>query len=208
MAQLQNSERRYGLVAMAMHWLMAMLLSALIALGLYMTTLPDVGFDTWKITLILYHKQLGILALMLVALRLLWRLVNVVPHLVETIPDWQKVLARFVHLCFYALMLALPVSGWLMSSATGISVSVLGLFTLPDLVPYDDRLFQTLVSVHRYLGYALLVCMVAHIGAALRHHFLLRDSTLKKMLPGPNATRAGHRSPGVRTRPSAAGPSR
>ena len=206
MTQLQNSERRYGTVAMALHWLMALLLTALLALGLYMTRLPDVGFDTWKIRLILYHKQLGIVALTLVALRLLWRVGNVLPDLVETLPDWQKVVARFVHLCFYALMIALPLTGWLMSSATGIPVSVLGLFTLPDLVPYDDRLFHTLVDVHRYLGYALIVCMAAHIGAALRHHLLLRDNTLKKMLPNPDATRALHPSTAVRTRPSAAEP--
>jgi len=193
---------------MALHWLMALLLSALVAFGLYMTRLPDVGFDTWKIRLILYHKQLGIVALTLVALRLLWRLGNTLPHLVESLPDWQKVAARFVHLCFYALMLALPMTGWLMSSATGIPVSVLGLFTLPDLVPYDDRLFHTLVDVHRYLGYALIVCMAAHIGAALRHHLLLRDNTLTKMLPAPDATRAVHRSPAVRTAPSAGEPSR
>jgi len=207
MTQLQNSERRYGAVAIALHWLMALLLTALVALGLYMTHLPDVGFDIWKIKLILYHKQLGILALMLVTLRLLWRLSNVLPNLVETIPDWQKVLARFVHLCFYALMLALPLTGWLMSSATGIPVSMLGLVTLPDLVPYDDRLFHAFVDVHRYLGYALIVCMTAHIGAALRHHLLLRDHTLKKMLPGPDATRPAHRSTAVRTRRPAAEPS-
>ena len=207
MMQLRNSERRYGAAAMMLHWLMAFLLSALVVLGLYMTSLPDVGFDTWKIRLILYHKQLGLLALVLVALRLVWRVGNVLPHLVETIPDWQKVAARFVHLCFYALMLTLPLTGWLMSSATGIPVSVLGLFTLPDLVPYDDRLFHTLIDVHRYLGYALIVCMAAHIGAALRHHFYLRDSTLKRMLPGSNATRAALRSPAVRTGPSAAEPS-
>jgi cytochrome b561 len=65
MLQLQNSERRYGVVAMALHWLMALLMSALVVLGLYMTRLPDAGFDTWKIRLILYHKQLGILALMM-----------------------------------------------------------------------------------------------------------------------------------------------
>jgi cytochrome b561 len=192
---------------MVLHWFMALLLSALVALGLYMTSLPDVGFGTWKIRLILYHKQLGLLALMLVALRLVWRVGNVLPDLVETIPDLQKVVARFVHLCFYALMLALPVTGWLMSSATGIPVSVLGLFTLPDLVPYDDRLFHTLIDVHRCLGYALIVCMAAHIGAALRHHFYLRDSTLKRMLPGPDAIQPAHRSPAVRTGPSAAGPS-
>jgi cytochrome b561 len=207
MIHIRNGERRYGAPAIALHWLMALLLSALVALGLYMTSLPDVGFDTWKIRLIIYHKQLGLLAFMLVALRLVWRIGNVLPQLLETIPDWQKVLARFVHLCFYALMLALPVTGWLMSSAAGIPVSALGLFALPDLVPYDDRLFHTLIAVHHYLGYALMICMAAHIGAAFVHHFLLKDSTLKTMLPGLDAARKVPRLPPVRTGPSAAGPS-
>ena len=147
-------------------------------------------------------------AVIVLTLRILWRVGNVLPRLVESLPDWQKVAARFVHLCFYAPMLALPVTGWLMSSATGISVSFFGLFTLPDLVSYDDRLFHTLDDVHRYLGDALVACMAVHIGAALRHHWLLRDNTLKKMLPVLEASRSVHRSPAVRTGPSAAGPSR
>lgn len=192
---------------MALHWLMALLLGSLVALGLYMTRLPDAGFDTWKIRLILYHKQLGIAALALFALRLLWRVGSALPRLVQTLPDWQKVAARFVHLCFYALMATLPLTGWAMSSASGIPVSVLGLFTLPDLVSYNDRLFHTLTDVHRYLGYALIACMAVHIGAALRHHFMLRDTTLKKMLPGTDVTGAADRSPAARTGPSAAAPS-
>jgi cytochrome b561 len=183
MAQLQNSESSYGAVSMVLHWLMALVLTALVVVGLYMTSLPDAGFNTWKIRLILYHKQLGMLALALVAIRLLWRLSNLLPRLVEALPDWQKVVARFVHLCFYGLMFALPVTGWLMSSAAGIPVSVLGLFTLPDLVGHNDRLFHTLIDIHKWLSYALVACMLAHIGAALRHHFMFRDDTLKKMLP-------------------------
>lgn len=184
MTHLLNSDRRYGAIAIALHWLMALLLISLVALGLYMVSLPDAGFDTWKISLILFHKQLGMLALILAAPRLLWRLGNAMPRLVETLPEWQKMLARLVHLSFYGLMLALPVTGWLMSSASGIPVSVLGLFTLPDLIPHNDLLFQTYIEVHAVLGFALIACMLAHIGAALRHHFRLRDATLKKMLPG------------------------
>lgn len=124
------------------------------------------------------------LALAIGAPRLLWRFANVLPRLVDTLPDWQQVLARFVHLCFYGLMFALPVTGWVMSSAAGIPVSALGLFTLPDLVARSDLLFQTYIQVHAALAFGLIACMLAHIGAALRHHFLLRDATLKKMLPG------------------------
>ena len=181
--RLKNTEQRYGAVAVLLHWLMALLLVALIALGLYMVSLPDVGFDSKKITLILYHKELGILALGLFAMRLAWRLGNVLPRLVATLPDWQKVIARFVHLCFYGLMFMLPVTGWLMSSAAGIPVSFVGLFDLPDLVSHDEYLFQTLIVIHKWLGYALIVLILIHVGAALRHHFLFKDETLKKMLP-------------------------
>lgn len=184
MIRALNSERHYGAVAITLHWLMALLLIGLVAMGLYMVSLPDAGYDGWKIRLILLHKELGILALLLAASRLFWRFGNVLPRLVDTLPDWQKVLARFVHLCFYGLMFALPVTGWVMSSAAGIPVSVLGLLVLPDLVARSDHLFQTYIQVHAALAFGLIACMLAHIGAAVRHHFLLRDATLKKMLPG------------------------
>lgn len=179
-----NTERRYGAVAIALHWLMAALLVGLVALGIYMTGLPDAGFDTKKITLILYHKEFGILALVLVALRLGWRFSNPLPRLVESLPEWQKVTARFVHLSFYALMFALPITGWVMSSAAGIPVSFLGSFDLPDLVSHNDHLFRVFIAIHKWLGYALIAFMFIHVGAALRHHFMLKDDTLRKMLPG------------------------
>jgi cytochrome b561 len=179
---LQNTQRCYGTVAIVLHWLMAVLLVALVALGFYMVALPEVGFDIKKIMLILYHKQLGVLAFALVAVRLGWRFANPLPGLAENLPDWQKVAARFVHLCFYALMLALPITGWLMSSAAGFPVSFLGLFTLPDLVMHNEHLFQVFVAIHKWLGYALIPFLCVHAGAALRHHFVLKDDTLRKML--------------------------
>lgn len=183
MTHLTNTEQRYGAVAMGLHWLMALLLVALVALGLYMTSLPDVGFDKKKIGLVLLHKELGIAALVLGGLRLGWRMRNPLPRLAGGIPDWQQVAARFVHLSFYALIFALPLTGWMMSSATGIPVSFFGLFELPDLVPYNERTFRTFIEIHRWLGYALIGCFCVHAGAALRHHWVARDDTLRKMLP-------------------------
>jgi cytochrome b561 len=87
----------------------------------------------------------------------------------------------------------LPITGWLMSSAGGFPVSFFGLFYLPDFIPYDDYLFQRLIAIHKWLGYALILLIVIHTGAALRHHFVFRDDTLRKMLPptrsGPTALR-------------------
>src|SRR5512146_1119894 len=125
---LANTPRRYGVVALALHWLMAALLVALVALGVIMVDLPDAGFDTRKIMLILWHKQLGVAAFALVSARWLWRLGNPLPALAGGLPAWQRFAARFVHLCLYGLMVGLPASGWVMSSAAAIPVSFLGLF--------------------------------------------------------------------------------
>ncbi len=183
MMQLANTTQRYGIIAIALHWLMAILLISLVGVGLYMVSLPDAGFDRTKITLILVHKEYGILALVLGALRLAWRVGNVLPALVAHLPDWQKVIARFVHLCFYGLMFALPASGWLMSSAAAIPAYAFGV-VLPDLIGPDDHSFRALIAVHKWLSYTLIGCILIHASAALRHHFIFRDDTLKKMLPG------------------------
>jgi cytochrome b561 len=184
MGRLSNTSERFGAPAIALHWAMALLLAGLLASGLVMARMPDVGFDTRKIVLILYHKQAGILALILALLRLAWRVGNALPALVGALPRWQQLTARVVHLCFYALMFALPVTGWLMSSAGGFPVSFLGLFELPDLIATSEFRFRALITIHEWLGYALLALTLLHTGAALRHHFLLGDPTLRKMLPG------------------------
>ena len=184
MSLLANTPQRYGSIAILLHWAMAALILGLIASGLYMVRLPDVGFDTWKITLILAHKALGMLALVAVALRLLWRWANVLPKLVDGLPEWQRVAARFVHLAFYALMFALPVTGWLMSSAGGYPTPFFGWFTVPDLIGFNESLFRLFIAMHRWLGYTLLLLLVLHAGAALQHHLGLRDETLRRILPG------------------------
>ncbi|CAM2172626.1 superoxide oxidase [Paraburkholderia sacchari] len=183
MTPIKNTEDRYGIVAIALHWSMALLVIGLAALGLYMVTLPDVGFNTRKITLILLHKQFGMLALALFALRLGWRVTQVLPKLVEHLPEWQMIAARFVHLCFYGLMFALPMTGWLMSSAAGIPASFLGLFMLPDFIHRNDDMFALFISIHKWLAFALILLLAVHMGAALRHHLVFKDDTLRRMLP-------------------------
>jgi cytochrome b561 len=182
--QLSNTRERYGAVALVMHWGMALLLLALFALGAYMVRLPDAGFDTTKITLILAHKALGMATLFAVVLRLAWRCWNVLPDLAPGLPDWQQVAARFVHLAFYAFLFAVPLTGWLMSSAGAYPLPFFGLFDIPDLMGPDEFLFRTLIDLHRWLAYGLLFLAVLHIAAALRHHLQLRDDTLRRMLPG------------------------
>jgi cytochrome b561 len=183
MTPLENNAERYGAIALLFHWSMAVLVIGLAALGLYMVTLADAGFSTEKVTLVLIHKEFGVLALLLIAMRLAWRVTQTLPRLVDNLPDWQKLTARFVHLSFYGLLFALPMSGWLLSSAAGIPVSFIGLFMLPDFVHRNNDLFLLYVGIHKWLGYLLIFLIFVHAGAALKHHFVSRDDTLKKMLP-------------------------
>jgi cytochrome b561 len=179
---LANTRRRYGAVAISLHWLMAALIILLVVLGIYMVALPDAGFDRSKIRLILIHKEIGVVVLALAGLRLAWRQINPLPTLERTVPEWQQVAAVFVHLCFYALMVVQPVIGWLMSSASGIPVDFLGLFILPDLVGHDEDLFARLRQIHDWLGFVTAGVICLHAAAALRHHFVQRDDTLRKMI--------------------------
>jgi len=178
-----NTPKRYGAIAIALHWGMAVLLILLIGLGLYMGSLPDAGYDTRKITLILVHKALGMVALALASLRLAWRVGNALPRLVDGMREWQKVAARFVHLLLYALMFALPLTGWVMSSAGGYPVTFFGWFEFPDITGPDEWLFHATLAIHHWLAYALAALLLLHAVAALHHHIVLRDDTLRSMFP-------------------------
>ena len=178
-----ETERRYDLLAIGLHWAMAALVLGLLALGWYMVALPDAGYDTRKITLILVHKAIGMGALALVVPRLAWRLWTAPPLLPASVPQAQRVAARLVHLLFYALLFALPLTGWIMSSAGGYPVPVFDWFELPEITGLDESLFQLSIAVHRWLAWALAALLVLHAGAALHHHFVARDATLRSMLP-------------------------
>jgi len=181
---LGNTETRYGALAMLLHWGMALLIVLLACLGLYMVSLPDAGYDREKITLIVVHKALGMLALVLVALRLAWRLLGVLPRAIASAPTWQQVAAHVMHLLLYALMLAVPLTGCIMSSAGGYPLSFFGWFEVPDLVAENQRLFPFFIELHAWLAWTLVGLVVLHVAAALRHHFVLRDASLRRMLPG------------------------
>jgi cytochrome b561 len=180
--RLVNTERTYGAIAVGFHWSIAVLVIGLVLLGIYMIRLPDAGFETNKITLVLVHKEIGIVALGLVILRLAWRQLNPLPQLANTVPEWQQVAALLMHYWLYTLLLIQPIVGWLMSSASGIPVDFMGLGTLPDLVSHNEDLFAQFRRLHDWLGLLIGALVVLHAAAALRHHFVLRDSTLRKML--------------------------
>ncbi len=179
--QIQNTQNQYGVIAKLLHWAMALMLIGLVIMGLIMVELP-LG-SVKKLKLYGWHKEWGVLVLMLVSLRLIWRLFNITPALPQNMPSWQKWAATSVHWLFYILMIALPLTGWMLSSASGLPISFFGLFVLPDLVSQSTELRSLLSEVHKWLAYSLIGAFFAHAGAALQHHFIHKDDILRRMLP-------------------------
>lgn len=169
----------YTATAVALHWAAALLIACNVALGLSMVGLP---FSPQKFRWYGWHKWIGITVFLLAAARLVWRMLHPAPAPVA-MPVWQQRAASIVHGLLYALMLAIPVSGWIYSSSTGISVVYLGLFPLPDLVGKDKALAETLKAVHVTLNFALAALVFVHVGAAIKHHWVDRDGVLPRMLP-------------------------
>lgn len=171
---------RYGRAAIALHWLSALFVLAGFALGLYMTSL---AFSPAKLRYYGWHKWIGITVFLLAALRLGWRWRVPPPPWPCTIPEWQRRAARLAHRALYALMLAVPLSGWLYSSATGVSVVYLSLVPLPNLVAKDKALASVLLAAHQTLNASLALLVLLHAGAAVKHQWVDRDGLLSRMLP-------------------------
>lgn len=170
---------RYTRTAITLHWLIAALILCALALGLYMHELP---FSPLRLKLYSYHKWLGVTIAALVAVRLVWRFGHPPPPLPDSVPRPQQLAASAVHLALYLLMVAIPLSGWVMSSAKGFQTVWFGVLPLPDLVAKDKVLGEQLAQLHEALNYALIALLCGHIGAALKHHLIDRDDILLRML--------------------------
>ena len=177
---VRNTNNRYGIVAICLHWLMAILIIGLVCVGLYMTDIP---IGALKLKLYGWHKEFGLLVLMLVMVRIVWRLRNISPLLPASIPAWQRFSAHAVHWAFYGFMFAMPLSGWVMTSAAGLKPSFFGLFVFPGLVTPDEELFSLFQIIHRWLAYGLIVTFFAHVGAALKHLVINKDGVFQRMFP-------------------------
>lgn len=176
---IRNTATRYGSVAQALHWAVVALLIVQITLGKIADDLP-LGFD--KLVTLARHKSFGITILALAVIRLAWRLANRPPP-PPPMPGWQRLAAKLSHAALYALLFAMPLTGWMMSSASNYPVSWFGLAQLPDLVSPDRQLARDLKDVHELLANVLLSVVVLHVLAALKHQFVDRDGLLMRMLP-------------------------
>jgi cytochrome b561 len=182
----QSSPTRYGAVAQAFHWLIAALVVTQFVLA---NLAEDLPIGAHKLALLARHKSFGMTVLMLAILRLLWRLKHRPPELPAGMKPVERMLARSTHIAFYVLLFAMPLTGWLMSSAKNYSVSWFGLFTWPNLIGKNETAFEVLRSTHDILSDVLFIIAVLHILAALKHHFWHKDDVLLRMLPFTKARR-------------------
>ncbi|MCB1960487.1 MAG: cytochrome b [Rhodocyclaceae bacterium] len=171
---------RYTSTAIALHWLIALGIIATFSLGLYM---HELQLSPTKLKLYSWHKWAGVTLFMLALIRLGWRLTHSAPPLPASMPPLLRKAANAAHWALYALMFAIPLSGWLMSSAKGFQTVWFGVLPLPDLLAKDKALGDALKEVHETLNFTLLALVLAHTAAALKHHFIDRDSVLTRMLP-------------------------
>lgn len=168
----------YGRTAVALHWSMAGLIFAALFMGWTMT---DMDISPQRLKLFNYHKWVGVTVLGLALFRLVWRWTHRAPELLP-MPAWQRQAARLGHGLLYLLMLAVPVAGWVYSNASGYPVVYLGKLPLPDLVETDKALAGTWHEVHEVLAFVLVAVVGLHVLAALQHHFISKDKTLRRML--------------------------
>jgi cytochrome b561 len=159
---------------------MAAMIVCAAGLGLYM-----VGLDLspQKLRLYAWHKWLGVTIFIVALVRAAWRLTHAAPRLPASVPRWQQRAAAYTHGLMYVLLFAIPISGWLTSSASGVPVVLFKVVPLPDLLEKDRLLAERLALVHASLNYALLALLALHVAAALKHHFYDRDEVLRRMLP-------------------------
>ncbi|HDP89272.1 MAG TPA: cytochrome b [Thioalkalivibrio sp.] len=176
--QWRNTPDGYGLVAIFLHWLVALAVIGLFVLGLWMV---DLGYyDNWYRTAPFIHKSVGILLFMVVALRLLWRLTNPKPSPIGK--PAERRLAQLVHLVLYGLLFAIMIAGYLISTADGRPIEVFGWFEVPATITGITNQEDIAGVVHLWLAWGLIGLVVLHALAALKHHFLNKDRTLRRML--------------------------
>ena len=171
----------FGAVAIAFHWLIALLIVVAFLVGLSMVDLP---FSPRRFRLFNWHKWLGIAALFLSAARLLWRAAgHPPPPSPPGMAAWQRSASRATHALFYVLFFVVPLLGWAYTSAVGVPVVFLGVLPLPDFVPRDKALGDVLKELHELASWGLAALVALHVAAALKHHYLERDGLLVRMWP-------------------------
>ncbi|WP_210484090.1 cytochrome b [Pantoea ananatis] len=177
---LRNSPGRYGWLSIFLHWSMALVIYAMFALGLWMVGLSY--YDTWYHNAPEIHKSIGVILMLALIIRLIWRVVSPPPKPLSSYSPLVRITAVVAHGLLYGLLIAILFSGYLISTADGKPVSVFGWFSLPAVLTGAGEQADLAGDIHLWLAWSILILSVLHGLAALKHHFIDRDITLKRML--------------------------
>ncbi len=185
----KNTPDRWGPVSQLLHWLIVLLVLVLAIVGLTMGELPKTPKYFWVYTM---HKSTGITVLALILVRIAWRLYAGTPKPVPGTPTWQSRIASVTHFLLYALLIAMPLSGWLYDSASSLRpFRWYGLVLMPKLSSRNEGLSELSHDAHELLFWVLVALVVVHAAAAFYHHLFQNDATLTRMLPRKRGRQGG-----------------
>jgi len=178
---IKNSKSNYGLISILLHWLMAILIIGLFVMGLYMTSLEY--YDSLYHRLPQWHKSLGVITLFLLAIRFTWKFKNINPIAPVTHKKYERVLSGYIKNIFYVLILAICITGYFISTAKGKAIIFFGGGEIPAIINISDESVADFIgNVHWLLAFSLAILVGLHAAAALKHHYIDKDNTLKRML--------------------------
>lgn len=178
--QWRNSPARYGVVSVAIHWLVAATVYGMFGLGLWMVTLGY--YDSWYHPAPELHKSIGILLMMVMVVRVIWRFISRPPNALASYSRLTHLSAVAAHILLYVILFSILISGYLISTADGKPISVFGLFEVPATITDAGVQADLAGQIHLWLAWSVVILSVLHGLAALKHHFIDKDVTLKRML--------------------------
>jgi cytochrome b561 len=169
----------YTRTAITLHWLIAIAVLGMLGAGFYMI---DMRISPDKLKIYMLHKSVGLSILALMLFRIIWRLTHRPPALPGSVPSWQRFASHASHALLYVLLLAMPLSGWLMNSASGFPTKLFGVLPLPQLIEKSQSDFAFWQYSHAVIAFSLCALIAIHVLAALKHHFIDKDVILRRML--------------------------
>ncbi|MGJ0579461.1 cytochrome b [Xenorhabdus bovienii] len=176
---LKNTSTRFGHVSVLIHWLVALAVYGMFALGLWMVTLSY--YDTWYHQAPELHKSIGSLIFFVMVIRIIWRFISPPPKPLTSYSHLTRISSKLVHFTLYLALFGILGSGYLISTADGQPISVFGWFDIPATLSEQGIQADTAGIIHLYLAWVVVVLSLLHTLAALKHHFIDRDSTLKRI---------------------------
>lgn len=177
---MNESVARYGLAVRCLHWIMAVLMIGLLWLGWHLVGLDY--SDRWFYTSLEWHKALGMMALVVGVAKIACAVASQAPPPLASTSAWERALTFVVRVLLYFMLVAVPVTGYLISTSAGDGISMFGWFDVPAVLPRSDWIRDLAVELHFYLAYTTAILVAIHVLAALKHHFVDRDATLRRML--------------------------